>query len=281
MAMVDEDAGTAAEGATAESRGGVPASFETAWGLRERPVKGPRPGLSVEKIVAAGVAIAVRDGAAAVSMGRVARELGSSEMGLYRYLSAKGELLALMVDAALGAPPPNLLGDLPWREALRRWAWASFEGYQRNPWVVRIPITGPPLTPNQIRWLEAGLHPLRGTGLTEQEKASSVLMLGAQVRFQALMAADSAPQAGAGIANTGHAGTGAYGAILARLADPQHFPAVHAAIAAGALGEPPEQEFIAAHLTFTLERSLDGIEALIRARQKSDGSAGRGASRPT
>ena len=50
--------------------------------------------------------LAGAEGIGAVSMGRVAGELGSSPMSLYRYVDAKDELLALMVDAALGPVPP-------------------------------------------------------------------------------------------------------------------------------------------------------------------------------
>ena len=63
---MDNDSGT-----------GLPASIEAAWGLRERPTKGPKPGLSLERIVNAGVAIASAEGLAAVSMNRIARELGA------------------------------------------------------------------------------------------------------------------------------------------------------------------------------------------------------------
>ena len=113
-----------------ETESGLPASIEAAWGLRERPARGPKPGLSLERIVAAAVELAAAEGLAAVSMSRVARALGSSPMSLYRYVTAKDELLALMVDAALAdtpAPPasggglarrPLTLGvDLPRRAA--------------------------------------------------------------------------------------------------------------------------------------------------------------------
>lgn len=53
--------------------GDLPASLEAAWGLRDRPAKGPKPGLSLERIVAAAVGVAASDGLAAVSMGRVAQ----------------------------------------------------------------------------------------------------------------------------------------------------------------------------------------------------------------
>ena len=54
---------------------GLPASIEAAWGLRQRPTKGPKRGLSLERIVEAAMKIAASDGLAAVSMGRVAADL--------------------------------------------------------------------------------------------------------------------------------------------------------------------------------------------------------------
>lgn len=93
--MADEDSAT-----------GLPASLEMAWGLRERPGKGPRPTLTLPKIVDAAVALAASEGTDAVSMGRVAKELGVSTMSLYRYVAAKEELYVLMSDAGVGTPPP-------------------------------------------------------------------------------------------------------------------------------------------------------------------------------
>src|SRR6476659_9040163 len=76
----------------------LPASLEAAWGLRARSTKGPKPGLSLERIVEAAVALAQREGIGAISMARAAGEVDSSAMSLYRYVAAKDELLALMVD---------------------------------------------------------------------------------------------------------------------------------------------------------------------------------------
>ena len=79
-------------------------------------------------------------------------------MSLYRYVAAKDELLALMVDAALDdaarAAAPAGEG---WRDGLSRWAWTYHDALRRHPWVLRIPISGPPVTPNQVAWLEDGL----------------------------------------------------------------------------------------------------------------------------
>src|ERR1700724_2007655 len=130
--MADEtDAGT-----------GLPASIAGAWGLRERPRRGPRRGLSLERIVAAAVRIAASDGLAAVSMSRVAAELGASTMSLYRYVAAKDELLALMVDAAFGTPPAAPGPDEGWRAGLSRWAWALRAPVRRHSRTVRIAMRG-------------------------------------------------------------------------------------------------------------------------------------------
>src|SRR4051812_49574831 len=113
---------------------GLPASIAAAWGLRERPARGPRPGLSLERIVGAAVDLADAEGIGAVSMGRVAKELGSSPMSLYRYVAAKDELLALMVDAALALP--NAPGDPgeDWRAGIARRAWGYYDAPRPPAW---------------------------------------------------------------------------------------------------------------------------------------------------
>ena len=73
----------------------LPRALEVAWGGGVRAGKGPRPGLTLAKIVEAGVRIAASEGLAAVSMSRVASEVGAATMSLYRYVGAKDELLAL------------------------------------------------------------------------------------------------------------------------------------------------------------------------------------------
>lgn len=235
----------------------VPASIEAAWGLRERAPRGPRPGLSLDRVVAAAIAVADAEGIGAVSMSRVAAELGASTMSLYRYVGSKDELLSLMVDAELGPPPP-LPAEGGWRAGLAQWALAALDVYLQAPWSVRIPIPAPPITPNQIRWLEAGLGCLGGTGLSEQEKLSTILLLTGLARYQAQIAADFADA----VAETGLTDpTSGYGAALARLASKEEFPAVHAAVISGSLDE--DHDFPAGEMRFDLERVLDGLEVLI------------------
>jgi AcrR family transcriptional regulator len=238
----------------------IPAGIRTAWGLRTRAGKGPKPGLSLSRIVEAAVRIALSDGLAAVSMNRLATDLGTSPMSLYRYFSAKDELLVLMIDAAAGTPPAAEPGE-DWRAGLTRWAWGYLHALRRHPWIVRVPISAPPLTPNQIVWLEDGLCALRDTSLDAQEKMSVILMLSGFVRSWATLTADMMAAALA----AGNTDTMVnYGQMLAKLIDPDRFPEVHKVVASGVLDDENDEgddEF-----GFGLDRMLDGVEVLMRGR---------------
>ncbi|MCX2968360.1 MULTISPECIES: TetR/AcrR family transcriptional regulator C-terminal domain-containing protein [Streptomyces] len=240
----------------------VPPAVEAAWGLRERPGKGARPGLSAERVVAAGIAVAAAGGLGAVSMGKVAGELGVSAMALYRYVGSKDELLVLMEDAAYGPPPAAPEGDVGWRDLVTAWARGQREVLHRNLWLVRMPVGTPPLTPNSVAWLEQGLRALAGTGFEEGEKLRTLMLVNGFVRMEAGARADLAATARAAGRTLEEAAVG-QGRLLARLADPGRFPAVGRALASRALADAGEPE---ADFAFGLGRVLDGIEALVRER---------------
>jgi hypothetical protein len=58
-----------------------------------------------------------------------------------------------------------------------------------------------------------------------------------------------------------------YGAILSRLTDASNFPAVHRAIASGTVDDDDADDFDA-DFDYSLERILDGIDALIRRKRR-------------
>ena len=240
---------------------GIPADVAAAWGVRERSHKGPKPALSLARIVDAAVWVADREGLDAVSMGRVAAELGAAPMSLYRHVSAKEELLRLMVDAAYGESPGGLAPGEDWRAGLSRWAWAMRAALRRHPWAARLPISGLPIMPREIAWFEDALAGMAGTGLTEARKASVILLLSGYVRNVATTEADIA----AAVMESGldpDEWMASYPRLLRQLADPRRFPALTAFIAAGVfeVADDPDDEFI-----FGLDRILDGVEALVRA----------------
>ncbi len=237
----------------------LPRSIRAAWGMEERPGRGPKPGLSLERIVDAAIRLADRDGLDAVSMSRVAKELGASTMALYRYVDAKDELLQLMVDAVYGPPPSPAAGGEPVRAALDRWARAELAVYRAHPWTLRVPITGPPITPNAVRWFESGLRSLGETRLTENEKMETVLLLSVYVRgIESVMR--EVREALLQTARTDEDAMSVYEQSLARLIEGQDLPALQRAIASGVIGaeDEPDEEF-----SFGLERILDGIDAYV------------------
>lgn len=243
---------------------GLPASIEAAWGLRARPVKGPKPGLSLERIVDAAVAVAASEGLGAVSMGRVAKDLGASTMSLYRYVAAKDELYVLMQEAAMGSPPPlpALEGEAGWREALSQWARAQRRVYHANLWMLRIPIAGRPASPNSVAWWELGLQTLDGAGLDAGEEISVILLVSGFVRNEALLMGDlDAAVASRGV--SAEEVMDGYARTLDRLVDPVRHPALSRlmAIEGTWTADEPDHEF-----TFGLERVLDGVDVLIRSR---------------
>jgi AcrR family transcriptional regulator len=255
---------------------GLPASFERAWGMSAGVLRRHRSGLSLERIVESAVHLAASEGLGAVSMARVAGRLGTAPMSLYRYVTAKDELVELMVDAATGPPPPDRQPGEAWRSALSRWAWAQREVDRRHPWMLRVPVTSPPFLPNGVAWFESGLGCLAGTGLTESEKLSVLNLVSGFVRAAATLSADvraavSVPHSTAATVLSD------YGRLLATLTDADRFPALHAVIASGALdaGGPPDSEFV-----FGLERLLDGVAAIVRpVRRAAPSAAAQGSSR--
>jgi len=240
----------------------IPRGVAAAWHGRETGTRGRRPGLSLTTIVQAGLRVAVTDGLGAVSMGRVAKELGAATMSLYRHVSAKDELLAHMVDAAFAVAPDLPAPDESWRAGLTRWANAHLAILRRHRWLVRVPISGPPLMPNQVLWFERGLQCLRTTRLPEAEKPAVLLLVNGFVRNEATLEADLMDAAHASGVALEHAGA-AYGRLLGSLAAPERFPAIHAVLAARAF-DPPGTT--ADDVQFGLDRILDGIDVLVRMR---------------
>ncbi|MFE4263716.1 TetR/AcrR family transcriptional regulator [Streptomyces sp. NPDC056883] len=77
------------------------ATFRLLWETKESAWSS----LSVGGIVEAAIALADAEGLGAVSMQRVAGELGYTAMALYRHVPGKDQLVALMADRAQGKPP--------------------------------------------------------------------------------------------------------------------------------------------------------------------------------
>ena len=129
-----------------------------------------------------------------------------------------------------------------------------------------MPITGPPIAPSSVSWLNAGLQALAGTHLTEQEKASSVLLVAGFVRNEVGLERDLTTHEDQQL-QPGSPATGTYGDLLRLVVREEDFPALHRTMQAGAFdddGEYGDEEF-----DFGLETLLDGIAVLVERREPS------------
>jgi AcrR family transcriptional regulator len=238
------------------------------WHGQDDSRPGPKRGVDLPTIAAAGVRIADADGLSAVSMRRLATEVGFTTMALYRYVQSKLEVLALVMDHAYGEPPRAVPESVGWRAGLAAWAQANRDVIVAHPWILEIRITEPPLTPAQIGWLEAGLATLAEVPLSEQEKLSSMLLVDVYVRGQA--------QLSIGISPSGPDSQRAaeqYSHRLRALADPVRYPHIHTAVLSGALDDD-DADFAVDEFTFGLDSVLDGIAARIQRRTERSGRRG-------
>ncbi|MFD6755137.1 MULTISPECIES: TetR/AcrR family transcriptional regulator [Micromonospora] len=239
----------------------LPENIALAWGLRDRSSRGPKRSLSLEQVVATGIQVAQAEGLPAVSMSRVASELGVSTMSLYRYVPTKHDLLDLMVDTAFGPPPPPRAPDEGWRPALARWGEGNLVALRRQPWMRHVAISGPPINPNQVRWFEYGLIALRGTGLRATERISTIMLVSGYARSWAMISLDLAEAAARSGQTPDEVGL-RYWRNLAVLTAPGPYPAIHELLAEPFDAEEhPDEDW-----RFGLERLLDGVEMLIRTR---------------
>jgi AcrR family transcriptional regulator len=235
----------------------LPRTVEVLWRRHDSARSRPPQALSLDRIVAAAIEIADAEGLGALSMARLAERLGSATMSLYRHVASKDELYEVMMDTAPG-PPPALDDAAGWRAGLARWARALLDVYLRHPWILQVPLTGPPLAPGQLGWLETALRALGGTGLSPADKMSVVLMTLSYVRGEAALQnalAQAHREAGVSAAEA----DARYARTVARLIDAARFPAM-TEVFGGSPIEPADQE----GFDFGLARLLDGVEAFLR-----------------
>jgi AcrR family transcriptional regulator len=152
-------------GVARRPRDGQPGSgawrgVELLWELGDpgRPVPRRGTALDREQIVRAAIRIADAEGIAAVTMRRVAQELDTGAMSLYRHVPDKDALVSMMIESVLGdAMSEQPLPGEGWRENLRSLAQSTWRLSRLHRWYPEASITHPPLTPNGVAGLEHAL----------------------------------------------------------------------------------------------------------------------------
>jgi len=142
----------------------VPASSPNRGTAREA---GPL-GLSRVRIADAALDLIDREGLEAVSMRRLAQELGTGTMTIYGYFAGKDELLDAVVDVAAerhGAAPSA--GS--WRERLAEVIRSFRRGLAAHPGLIRLRLRRPLVSAGAKRGTEVGLQALREAGFDSEQ----------------------------------------------------------------------------------------------------------------
>lgn len=142
-------------------------TFSLVW---ERPAPEVRPGASAvppERIAAAAMEIADKEGLHAVSVKRVASRVGVPSVRMQAYLTCRDDLLDLMLDAAFGEVELLELNGarVDWRADLRALAHATEVTARRHPWLAGLAGTRTACGPNGLRNSERLLAAVARTGL--------------------------------------------------------------------------------------------------------------------
>jgi AcrR family transcriptional regulator len=149
--------------------------------LPDRQARRRKEPISRDAIVAAAVQLLDREGLAALSMRRLAEELGTGAASLYWHVGSKDGLLDLVLDQVIGeqqVPDPD---PARWQEQLKDVARMQRAISLRHPYVVRISIGRIPMGPNALRFSERVLAILRAGGLPPRLAVQGYLLLIATV----------------------------------------------------------------------------------------------------
>jgi AcrR family transcriptional regulator len=168
--------------------------------LPDRKNRRRRDPISRDAIVTTAIKLLDQEGLAALSMRRLAEELGTGAASLYWHVGSKDGLLDLVFDELIGeaqVPEPD---PGHWQEQLKDVARAQRAASLRHPYLVRISIGRIPMGPNALRYSERVLAILRAGGLSPRLAVQGYLLLISVVNGFTLDetgVADGAPDEGA------------------------------------------------------------------------------------
>jgi len=196
------------------------------------------------------VRIADAEGLEAVSMRRVAAELGIANMSLYNYVPSKDHLAQLMTDQLAGeyaypatpAPEP--------RAAIADLARQARDIAERHPWLAGLMQRPVPPGPNGLHYLDYFLGLLAGSRLGTGARLEVIAIIsGFATMYGAMQAALPAQQAATAQHNAAQV------QALAQAAASGRYPNLAAALTAG--GPPRSQDDIFASC---IDRLIDLAE---------------------
>ena len=145
--------------------------------LPDRQGRRRREPISRDAIVSAAIQLLDREGLAALSMRRLAEELGTGAASLYWHVGSKDGLLDLVFDELIGEEQVPDADPSRWQEQLKDIARAQRRVSLRHPYLVRISIGRIPMGPNALRFSERVIAILRAGGLPPRLAVQGYLLL--------------------------------------------------------------------------------------------------------
>lgn len=136
--------------------------------IRRNSERATRGTLSRDRVLAAAVGIADRDGIAGVTMRRLAAELGVEAMSLYHHLPGKERLLDGLVDAVAREieDATAQIGDCGWSRSVRQRCLAARSVMLRHPWAAHLIGTRQSIPPRLLLHYEAILTAMVQAGFS-------------------------------------------------------------------------------------------------------------------
>jgi AcrR family transcriptional regulator len=239
-------------------------TLQLLWGLQDKPRRGPKARFTLSDVVDVALRLADAEGLEALSMRRVAADLGITAMSLYSYVPSKAELIDVLIDRVLGEMDMSVV-DGDWRVRLEHVARENWRLNVRHPWLLQIATSRPVLGPHMIAKYDYELRAVHGIGLSPVDMD---LVVG-YVTDYAYGAARNAVAAAEVEKRTGSTDVEWWeemAPLLEKVFDAEKYPV------AAEVGAVAGEEYQAASdpgrsFEFGLARLLDGIAVLVESRQ--------------
>ena len=139
-----------------------------------------RTQLTRERVMAAAIELADRDGIESISMRKLAQELGVEAMSLYTHVRSKNDLLAGMADTVVSQIPVTAEGT-DWKASLRQQALAARTVMLRHPWAPRTVEAQAAPGPAALRYINVVLGILREGGFSIAQTHHALHILGSHL----------------------------------------------------------------------------------------------------
>ncbi|MFD4293380.1 TetR/AcrR family transcriptional regulator [Rhodococcus sp. NPDC058532] len=147
--------------------------------------RGPRSKVTTSQAVDAAITLADAEGIDAVTVRRLAADLGISSMALYTHVGSRDDLLVLMVDAVRAGWTPAPYPAGTGRDRIRQLAGQELALHTRHPWLLDVTDERASFGPGTIAKYDHDLHAFDGMGLGDVARDAALTFVTDFVRSAA------------------------------------------------------------------------------------------------